>query len=98
MSSLFGSLNATFIVRASCSGNCLLDMRRDHSRSDAGTPPSSAAVADVREDAVVVDHDRRRQDVAQMAAEAELAVVAIAGQAAGPHARSSRSRRRVRKR
>src|SRR5882672_588852 len=36
----------------------------------------------VRENAIVVDHDRRGQDVAEVAPDAEVAVVAIAGQAA----------------
>src|SRR5580700_11561609 len=39
----------------------------------------------IRQNPVIADHDRRRQDVAQMPADAEFAVVAIAGQAAGLH-------------
>ena len=44
-----------------------------------------ACGGDVGEDAVVVDHQRRRKHVAQMAADAEVAVVAISRQAAGAH-------------
>src|SRR5579863_7179067 len=40
---------------------------------------------DVGEDTVVTDHDRRRQDVPQMPSDAELAVVAVAGEPASLH-------------
>src|SRR5438309_9727472 len=36
----------------------------------------------IREDAIVVDHDGRREDVAKIAADAEFAIVAVAGQSA----------------
>ena len=81
---LAGSLNATFMERASFVRLSVL-LAAFNRAATLGTPPSNDAVADIGEDAVVADHDRRRQNVAQMPADAELAVVAIAGKAARLH-------------
>src|SRR5438876_266003 len=42
-----------------------------------GNPGQQRGGGDIRENAVVVDHDRRRQHVTQMAPHAELGVVAV---------------------
>src|ERR1700683_4598797 len=72
----FGSLNAMFmetrlllLCRFAASSRLVAQRRR--SRAEQRRHP------DIGQDAVIADHDRRRQDVAQMAADAELAVVAI---------------------
>src|SRR3954463_1557560 len=40
---------------------------------------------DIREDAIIVDHDGGRHGIAQMACDRELAVVAVAGEAGSLH-------------
>src|ERR1700722_11454059 len=76
-------LNATFIfLRLFCrivfdgEGSTAQRIRRAAKQRSGG---------DIRKDAVVADHDRRRKNVAQMTADRELAVVAIARQTAGLH-------------
>ena len=51
----------------------------------------------IREDAIVIDHERRRQDVAQVPADAEFAVVAIARQPARAQRGEHRLRRELRR-
>src|SRR3984893_17784647 len=51
----------------------------------SGDAAHQAGSCNVGEDAVVVDHDRRRKHVAQMTADAEVAIVAVSRQSAGAY-------------
>src|SRR5215475_15231190 len=58
-------------------GSCLFAQRRRRAAQQRGH-------ADIGDDAVIADHDRRRQHVAKVAADAEVAVIAITGKPARP--------------
>ena len=70
----------------SCSGFHLFVENVSRSIAQGGGYAAHQACGcDVGKDPVVVDHDRRRKHVAKMPANAEIAVVAISGQAACAH-------------
>src|SRR6202030_604106 len=79
-----GSLNATFILLTPL-GIVVFIVPTNSVAQRYRRAAQQRCRADIRQNPVIADHDRRRQDVAQVPADAEFAVVAIAGQAAGLH-------------
>src|ERR1700682_5290707 len=87
-----GSLNATFILLTPL-GMVVFIVRTNSVAQRCRRAAQQRGRSNIRQDPIVADHHRRRQDVAQGAADAEFAVVAIARQAAGlPRAHDGRDR------
>src|SRR5258708_34600119 len=79
-----GSLNATFILLTPL-GMVVFIVPTNSVAQRCRRAAQQRCRSYIGQDPVIADHDRRRQDVAQVPADAEFAVVTIAGQAAGLH-------------
>src|SRR6202035_5994516 len=79
-----GSLNATFILLTP-HGMVVFIVPTNSVAQRCRRAGQQRRRSYIRQNSVIADHDRRRQDVAQVPADAEFAVVAIARQAAGLH-------------
>src|SRR5580700_9658960 len=79
-----GSLNATFILLTPL-GMVVFIVPTNSVAQRCRRAGQQRGRSDVRQNPVIADHDRRRQDVAQVPADAEFAVVAIARKPASLH-------------
>src|ERR1700719_1795209 len=77
-----GSLNATFILLTPL-GSVVFMVPTNSVAQRCRRAAQQRCRSDVRQNPVIADHDRRRHNVAQVPADAEFAVVTVAGQAAG---------------